>query len=167
MTAPSVVAQSTPRGTQNFVSSLVYEGYLATRYEVALDRSRAIARIGRRCPSIESFLMENKCAAGHIITAYNPYNCRSSDTDNLKQNYALIDWADRQNILWRPSRNSSLSRGNEGTPGYEGTGGWPDEPGCFLVGLTLQDATEIARTFQQAAVVSVAVGHAAALVMAI
>ena len=74
MTAPSVVAQSKPRGTQNFVSSLVYEGYLVTRYEVAVDRSQAVARIGRRCPSIESFLMENKCAVGHIITAYNPYN---------------------------------------------------------------------------------------------
>lgn len=125
----------------NITDELI-KAYYSTEYRVFAP-SGTIVFEGWGCSAELSSLHESfdvNCSA--FITAYNPYSDRVKDAVNEKNHARLVLQVSKQ---WKylPGEAVALS------------GEWPVEPSILVPGISLEDALELGRSYQQHAILFV------------
>jgi hypothetical protein len=115
--------------------------YRSTNYVVRKSESEIVIRIGELCPALDQLLEENAAASWAFLTAWNPYSQQLADEEN----------ATRQILLLEELR----SRGTTFFPGagIDANGEWPPEESVLTIGIELDEATALAKRFEQNAIV--------------
>ena len=123
------------------------EAYRATSYWVETPAASHRLRVGTLHPEFERVLHELGCVEWAYLTACNPRSVLCSPAENTLRNAELHD------LL--------LARGHTVWPGRGcgDDGQWPPEPSWCALGLPRDDALEIARTFDQHALIVGRRGH--------
>lgn len=83
-----------------------------------------------------------------FITAFNPRSEILPPTENARRHAALLAAIERGTWRWLEGE------------GRDPTGDWAPEPSCLILGITLQDALDLARQFDQNAIVFLERGKA-------
>lgn len=125
------------------------EAYRQTNYEV--DDWETPIKIGSSSPEADIFLLKNNLTEWAFITAYNPMSVPTSDATNRANNQKLK--ADLYHYLILDGR------------GVDPAGIWQGEESYFIAGISLDEATEMAKKYHQKAFVFGRVGEEAELVV--
>lgn len=131
--------------------ALLEAAYRATRYCVTVGTRELCARIDARALEIEQLLAERGAASGTFITAWNPMSRQRPAGENRAANDAMAAALAARGVATLPHHG----RGDDAT--------WPPEQGFLALDLPIGDALELARAFDQHAIVVVARGMPAAL----
>jgi hypothetical protein len=126
---PADIASTTPEG--------LLQAFAQTDYRVRLDADDVVVRVGCGHDRLDRSLDGRDWT---IITAFNPGARPGDDGDNRRRHERLCDDARQSGFETRPSVNRDPS------------GRWPDEPGLLIVGLNADARAQLARRFDQAAV---------------
>lgn len=111
--------------------------YLNTTYEVYEPNIRI--RIGELNEELEKLLIEYGEYSWMFITAHNPGSRKLSDKENSERNSSLL--ADLDSYMVFKGR------------GIGDTENWDPEESYFVLGITLSDATNLAKKYGQNAIV--------------
>ncbi len=122
------------------IDAATVRAYHETEYRVHADRP-IVLRIGAPNAGLQQLHEAQGVASSAFLTACNPYSEALSDVQNLKRQDELV---------------AELVR--RGVPFVDGVGqhpgnGWPGEPSILALGLSLEDASELGRRFDQNAIV--------------
>ena len=118
------------------------EAYRATTYRVFVAGEEPIdLRIGERCAALDRLLETCRCDRWAFITAWNPHSQQLPAEENAARQAELV------NVLRV-----------RGWVFYEGTGipgdpTWQPEESVLVLGMSREDAVEIAKRFRQNAIV--------------
>lgn len=125
------------------------EAFLDTDYAVRDGGAWRVVRIGERHPGIEALVK----TTGIFITGWNPFGKRASPAANAARNRAMA------RIL--------AARGYRTLPhqGIGSDGDWAED-GFFVRDMRIATARNLARSFGQLAIVSIARGRPAEIVWA-
>lgn len=130
----------------------LHRAYLDTDYLVFAGDRRIVARIGRAEPAVDALLTARGSRQGVFIVAWNPGSERRDDAANQAAHERLVRALTDRQLAWLPHTG-------------RGADGWREE-GCFVFGLDDAGARALALQFGQTAVVRIALGEAAALLLA-
>lgn len=126
--------------------------YRKTSYMVdALAASGVAIRIGECCPPLDDLLARTGTSLWAFITACNPRSEPLSIAENAARTKQLREVIEREGYALLPGA------------GVPDEAGWPPEPSFLVPGITVEDAMEIGRLFEQHAIVVGSRGAAAAL----
>jgi hypothetical protein len=129
------------------------EAYRATDYVLFVgDRHDVTLNIGRHNRDFDRELDRRHAAAAVVVTAYNPRSVVLPDADNRARHAELIALLD--------ARGHDYALGE----GRDPTGGWQAELECVVFGIPVETGLELARRFEQNAIVFVARGGVPELV---
>ena len=137
------------------MTSDLIEAYRGTRYTV-LDADGIVvaeARIDELAPDVDALLDAHGAAAGVFITAWNPRSEPTDDAVNAEAHARLVTHFEETGHVVMPHAGV----------GQDAT--WAPEHGLFVLDLSEDDATEVAASYGQNAVVTIERGHPAALVL--
>ena len=128
------------------------EAYRATDYVLFVgDGPDVTLKIGRANPDFDAVLDLRRATTAVVITAYNPRSVVLSEAENRARHAQLTALLDARGYVYAPGE------------GRDPTGGWKAELECVVFDLPLDAALEIARRFEQNAIVHVERGGAPAL----
>ena len=127
------------------------QAYRATSYETD-GPPKFILHVGRRCPMLDTYLIERGLNSWAFLTAENPRSSLLSVTENEARNAQLAVLIKRQGYPYLPGK------------GIPATADWLPEHSFLMLGIAKATATELARQFDQNAYVYGRVGEAAELV---
>jgi hypothetical protein len=143
------------RAVSSFYNSVMEEklinAYLDAIYEVKLNEELIVIRVGVANARLESLLNEERISTWAIITAYNPQSVIKSEEENRKSHLRLLERVRDKRTY--PSR------------AIDGSGNWPVEEGLFISDLTKDYAIELAREFNQRAILFGETGSVPELVL--
>jgi hypothetical protein len=125
--------------------------YAATSYTVTVDDRMLVARLDQPSPEIDALLAGRGAKQGVFIVAWNPASRRQDDAANRIAHAELVRVLAEQGLVWLPH----VGLGDDG---------WREE-GCFVLDLDDNSARELAHRFGQTAVVRIARGQPAALLL--
>lgn len=119
--------------------------FRAAAYRVDLDGTQCVLRIGAPPPCALADWIARRTGAtpAWLITACNPRGQRVSDAANRGRSLVLTQLIARSGL-------HNLAAVNR-----DPAGAWPDEPGWLIAGLEEGRARDLARRFDQAALVAV------------
>lgn len=135
------------------VSPELISAYRAASYEVVAGETVIRIRVDQACPGLENLLHAYGAATAALITAYNPRSRKQSAEDNAKSHVALLDAVESMGQEHLPSR------------GCDPEGQWPTEEGLLIFGISRGEALELARRFDQYAIVWIEDKRPSALVL--
>jgi hypothetical protein len=125
--------------------------YAATSYSVSVDGRKLAARLDQHSPEIDALLAARGARQGVFVVAWNPGSRKRDDAANRAAHAALVRVLAERNLAWLPHAG-------------EGDDGWCEE-GCFVLDLDDAGAGKLARCFGQTAVVRIAYGEPATLLL--
>ena len=125
--------------------------YQDTEYLVTVGDRDIIARIGQSDPGLDALMASRGVRQGVFIVAWNPGSRRRDDAANRAAHARLVRVLAERRLAWLPHTG-------------RGTDGWREE-GCFVFGLDDAGARALALQFGQIAVVRIARGETAALLL--
>ena len=123
--------------------------YNAAHYRVFADPP-FVLRVGERSAELNALLASHSAGTWAFITACNPGSVPLSDEENAERMVRL-----------REMLNHLTTYPGEG---IDPTDEWPGEPSVLVVGIDRAEAVEVAKTFEQAAILAGIRGGAAELV---
>lgn len=125
--------------------------YRATNYVVYRGTITFVIRIGDRCTAADEILGggENSWA---FMTAWNPYSQELSANENSRRQSELQSELNLRGLRYLAGA------------GEDPRGEWPSEDSLLVVGIGLDDATTLAKIFEQNAIVFGRRGQPAELV---
>ncbi|WP_374342288.1 DUF3293 domain-containing protein [Azonexus sp.] len=115
--------------------------YRATTYRVFMPDGFLDLRIDRASPHLADWLAAGDFAAFALMTACNPGSRPATPADNARRQAELE--CDLLDAGYRPFGAEHLAD----------AGDWPVEPGCFVPGLSADDALALGADYGQNAVV--------------
>jgi hypothetical protein len=123
------------------------EAYRATDYVLFVgDGHDVTLNIGRHNPDFDSVLNRRRASTAVVVTAYNPRSIVLAETENRARHAQLTELLD--------ARGYDYALGE----GRDPTGQWKAELECVAFGIPLEAGLEIARRFEQNAIVFVTHG---------
>ncbi len=129
------------------------EAYRATDYVLFVgDGDDVTLKIGARNPDFDSVLDRRGAATAVVVTAYNPRSVVLADAENQARHVELTE------LLAARGYDHALGEGRDPT------GDWKPELECVVFGIPLEVGLELARRFEQNAIVFVTRGGAPELV---
>ncbi|TWU20487.1 hypothetical protein Pla52o_43650 [Novipirellula galeiformis] len=129
------------------------EAYQQAVYWCELPEQYVAIRIGQMHPTLDSALAQHAIHDWAYITAYNPFSQRSTPQQNRAMNRQLADDLGRRGYTyWRGS-------------GIDLAGAWPPEASFLVLGIDRVVACDLARTYDQNAIVAGHIGEAAELIV--
>ncbi|RCS59552.1 DUF3293 domain-containing protein [Parvibium lacunae] len=134
------------------LNSEQHNAYQLTDYWVWLDRpllnstprftgSVLCFQIGQADVAWQRFAREHTIQQAAIITADNPMSKRCSPEENKQAQQQLTHYLEQQQA-WAYASQHVAQRGD-----------WPDEIGWMILGISLEEATALAKRLGQAAIV--------------
>jgi hypothetical protein len=121
--------------------------YRATDYVLFVEDGREITlNIGRASPEFDRVLERRGVTTAVVVTAYNPRSIVLAEAENRARHGALTA------LLEAGGYDYALGEGRDPT------GHWKAELECVVFGIPVEAALEIARRFEQNAIVFVARG---------
>ena len=115
--------------------------YQQAIYEVYNDRQTIQLRIGEYSPQLNRLLEKYNCTTWTIITAFNPYSQRLSESENSQRHQSLIEFL-------QPLQLTIID-----ALGRDKSGSWTPEKSFFILGIDRLKAIDIGRNFEQNAIV--------------
>jgi hypothetical protein len=129
------------------------EAYRATDYVLFVGGDADVTlNIGRRHSGFDGVLDARNATTAVVVTAYNPRSVVLSEAENAARHARLTELLE--------SRGLDYALGE----GRDPTGHWQAELECVVFGISLETGLEIARAFDQNAIVWIARGRAPELV---
>ncbi len=125
--------------------------YLAAQYVVLIDPPTEIA-LGAPNPMLDQLLEQHKSVSWALITAYNPNSALLSAEENRKRNEAL------EEII------KSMEKAFFHAEGRDRNGEWPSESSYLVLDLDLDEANQVALSFNQKAILFGTRGREAQLI---
>ena len=123
------------------------EAYRATDYVLFVgDGVHVTLNIGQRNPDFDRVLDRRNATTAVVVTAYNPRSIVLAEAENRARHAQLTAWLD--------ARGCDYALGE----GRDPTGAWKAELECVVFGIPLEVGLEIARAFDQNAIVFVTRG---------
>lgn len=123
--------------------------YRATDYVLFVGNGQEITlNIGRHNPSFDRILEIHAAETAVVVTAYNPRSVVLSEAENRERH--------RQLTALLEARGCDYALGE----GRDPTGHWKAELECVVFGISREAGLDIARSFEQNAIVFVAKGGA-------
>jgi hypothetical protein len=120
------------------------DAYRATNYVLFLDEEREITlNIGVPSPAFDRMLDRRGVETAVVVTAYNPRSVVLSDAENRARHAELTEMLN--------ARGYDYALGE----GRDPTGHWKAELECVVFGISMEVGLEIARRFDQNAIVFV------------
>ena len=127
--------------------------YRATDYVLFIGDAREITlNIGRHNPEFDRVLDGRQATTAVVVTAHNPRSVVLSEAENGERHVRLMSLLE--------SRGYDYALGE----GRDPTGHWKAELECVVFGIPVEVGLEIARRFEQNAIVFVTRGGAPELV---
>lgn len=136
------------------VSPNLIAAYRAALYEVEADGNAIVFQIDQRSCALDALLAVHHASCAVLITAYNPRSRLQSEAQNAAAQEELIG------AVRQAGKSFVLSRACDAA----GTG--PTEPGLFVFDLSRDAGLLLAQRFNQNAIVWIAHGQPASLVIA-
>jgi hypothetical protein len=131
------------------VDERLIEAYRATDYVLFVgDGQEVTLNIGQRNADFDQVLDRRGATTAVVVTAYNPRSVVLSDAENRARHKQLTETLD--------TRGYDYALGE----GRDPTGHWKAELECVVFGIPLEVGLEIARRFDQNAIVFVTRGGA-------
>lgn len=127
----------------HFVSSidpLMLSAYKETEYRV-FGVLPFVLRIGEHSASLAKLYAQTRTDCGAFITACNPFSRVVDDIVNANQQKRLANEFQQRSLIFFDGIGAHPS------------GGWPDEPSFFVLGLPLETAKTLGKKYQQNAIV--------------
>jgi hypothetical protein len=122
--------------------------YTATDYVLHGENADLVLNIGRASPQFDAILDRRGADTAVIVTAYNPRSVVLSDAENQARHQALME------VLRQRGLDFEIGEGRD--PG----GHWKAEIECVAYGISLEAGLELARSFDQNAIVFIRRGAA-------
>ncbi len=97
--------------------------------------------IDKQSPELGRLLRDRNVHSAAFITAYHPYSVPVTDEENEKAQQALVKEISTRGFRWLAG------------VGEDAGGDWPAEPSLLVLGISEQEATELAARFRQNAYV--------------
>src|SRR5688500_9971093 len=120
------------------------EAYRATDYVLFVEDGREITLdIGVTSPECDRVLDRRKASTAVVVTAYNPRSVVLPDSENRKRHAELTGLLE--------ARGCDYALGE----GRDPTGQWKPELECVVFGIAMEAGLELARRFDQNAIVFV------------
>lgn len=127
--------------------------YRATNYVLFVADGREITlNIGVPNPDFDRVLDRHKASTAVVVTAYNPRSVVLPESENRKRHAELTGLLE--------ARGCAYALGE----GRDPTGQWRPELECVVFGVAVETGLELARRFEQNAIVFVKRGRAPELV---
>lgn len=123
------------------IDDTLLAAYRATRYTVLLPGGELAVRIGEPSPAMDALLTAERAASATFVTACNPMSRPAPDGVNAAARRRLEAELAAAGHRWLPQE------------GRADAGDWPPEPGCLVLGLTREQALDLAERHGQNAVV--------------
>ncbi len=119
------------------------EAYRATDYVLFVGNGGqdVTLNIGRRNPDFDAVLEGRRARSAVIVTAHNPRSIVLSDAENARRHAELAALLDAQ------GHDYALGEGRDPT------GAWKAELECVVFGIALETGLDIAKRFEQNAIV--------------
>jgi hypothetical protein len=131
----------------------LYEG---NDYPASVDGHPVVLRHGRACPSLDELLERRSAPGAAYLTACDPHPRELEPDENRRRNAEMC--------ALLAARHEVSDAPGGWPPGQAPSGGGP-EPSFLVLGISLEEATDIALRFEQAALVYHARGATTRVVM--
>lgn len=115
--------------------------YQEAIYEVDCDGQIIVLGIGKHNKQLARLLRDRNCTNWALITAYNPYSQCLSVAENQQRHQKLLDDIQSRQLSILPAM------------GKDPTGEWTPEASVLILDISLTEAIEIGRLFEQNAIV--------------
>ena len=122
------------------IDSKLWKAYEETDF-IVHTKPEFTLNIGQFSVQLKQFLNFHKVTSAAFVTAYNPFSQQLSEDENSERQTRLIDEIQ--------SRGLSLFQGLGQHPNHQ----WQGEPSVLILGIALEAAKKIARTYEQNAFV--------------
>lgn len=113
--------------------------YINTNYVV--DIPRLNIRIGQKNWELSEFLIDNNIYSWAFISAWNPYSQVTDSQTNEKMHQTLCAEIKNKGLLFCEGH------------GISDNGAWEPEKSLFIMGITKEDAIQIAQSYRQNAII--------------
>jgi len=117
------------------------QAYLDTSYHVSVAENSFSMRIGQHSEELATLHSKHGSSASAFITACNPLGSLLSNDANQAAMERLVGYLEERLIPWLPGAGEIVG------------GSWPPEPSVLAVGVSLADARDLCKIFEQNAVV--------------
>jgi hypothetical protein len=115
--------------------------YTYAVYTVIFKGREIRVYIGQSATELDMILMRHSSESYALITAYNPRSTLLSEAENQARNCQLSAELRQRGFEFLEGCGASSD------------GSWPSEPSFFIVGISEPEAVEVARMFDQHAIV--------------
>jgi hypothetical protein len=131
------------------LTDALIEAYRATDFALFDNGSgEVVVNVGRRSADFDRVLAARGAETAVIVTAYNPRSVVLSDAENARRHKELTALLD--------ARGHDYALGE----GRDPTGQWKAELECVVFGISVEAGLDLARAFDQNAIVFVRRGRA-------
>ena len=122
------------------IDSELWKAYEETDF-IVHSKPEFSLNIGQFSEQLKQLLNSHKVSSAAFITAYNPFSQQLSQDENSERQTTLVDEIQ--------SRGLSLFQGLGQHPNHQ----WQGEPSVLILGIALEAAKKLARTYEQNAFV--------------
>jgi hypothetical protein len=139
---------------ENYSSSLdesLLKAYKQTTY--AVPSLKINIRIGEKCPLLDQLLQKLERRSWCFVTAWNPQSKLFSDEENKTRNHKLKEGLIQSGYIYY----DGLGIGDDGQ--------WPPEESILVIGINRLEALEIAKEWEQNAIVFGEIDEKASLIL--
>lgn len=126
--------------TKSEIDPQTVQVYQETQYCVEAP-TPFVMQVGVVCEPLCKLLHKMKADCATFITAFNPYSEEVAESINTERQMLLANELKKRSLVFM-----------EGT-GKHPSGDWAPEPSFFVVGLSLEAAKNLAKEYQQNAIV--------------
>lgn len=125
--------------------------YLSTRYLVFYPSLEI--QIGRYHPKVDQFLMDNNAFSWAFVSACNPFSKLLPDLENEQRHAHLVDYLEELHYLHLLGQGKGVD------------GDWPPEKSLLVLNISRQKAMQLAKKFEQNAIVFGTINQKAELII--
>jgi hypothetical protein len=125
---------------QTELNTFLISAYRETEYRVT-QGYHCVLKVDATSPELTNLYKSRGVSCAAFITACNPFSRNLSDTDNLQRQTKLAAELSRKNLSYL-----------EGV-GQHPSGDWPGEPSFLALGVALEAAKSLGKTFEQNAII--------------
>jgi hypothetical protein len=130
------------------LTNALIEAYRATDYVLFDAEGEVTVNIGRRSAAFDAVLARRGAATAVIVTAYNPRSIVLAEAENRARHAELVALIE--------ARGYGYALGE----GRDPTGHWKAELECVVFGIAAEAGIDLARAFDQNAIVFIRRGQA-------
>lgn len=124
----------------NPIDPALWEAYEKTHF-IVQSTPEFVLKIGQYSEEIKQLFKHHSLSTAAFITAYNPFSQQLSEGENLER---------QEKLLYEiQSRGLNLLKGLGQDPDHK----WEGEPSVLILGIALEAAKKVARTYEQNAFV--------------